>query len=392
MKRALFITLNEVRLYLQDKGDLAFSLLLPIVTFALMYGAFGGHTLFEATASIVDEDGGPYAARLIQGIDSIDGISVEKLTAAQADSRLERSDLLLALVIPPGFSSTLEAGGQARLIFKQRGNGGQEGQILASIIRGVAGGIDQELQARHQVAANLAGTAAPPDRIDAVVRQYLDEEHARPTLGVTEEVLGGSPNFIKQYLPGIVTMYVLFALTLSARTIVEERKRGTLERLLTTRLNAGELFFGKFLANVARGFVQTLALLALSYAVLRFFTPYSFMASLVIGLVFAAAASALGMVIASVARSEDGASWIAVVLTMFMVMMGGTFFPVSEGTILALIGKVSLNTYANRALQTVITQGGSLGETLFPLAVMGGVIVAGLVISRLIFRAVPGGK
>ena len=112
MKRALFITLNEVRLYLQDKGDLAFSLLLPIVTFALMYGAFGGHTLFEATASIVDEDGGAYAARLIQGIDAVDGISVEILTAAQADSRLERSDLLLALFIPPGFSGTLDSGGQ----------------------------------------------------------------------------------------------------------------------------------------------------------------------------------------------------------------------------------------------------------------------------------------
>jgi ABC-2 type transport system permease protein len=392
MKRAWFITLNEVRLYLQDKGDLAFSLLLPIVTFALMYGAFGGHTLFEATATIVDEDGGPYAAQLIQGIDSVDGISVEKLTAAQADSRLERSDLLLALFIPPGFSSTLESGGRAELIFKQRGNGGQEGQILTSIIRAVAGRIDQQFQVEHQVNANLAGTSVPQARIDTVVQQYLDKERAAPAVGVGEEVLGGNPDFISQYLPGIVTMYVLFALTLSARTIVEERKRGTLERLLTTRLNAGELFFGKFLANVARGFVQTVVLLGLSYIVLRLFTPYSFMASVVICFIFAAAASAIGMVIASVARSEDGASWIAVVLTMFMVMMGGTFFPVTEGSVLALIGKVSLNTYANRALQTVVTQGGTLGETVFPLIVMGGVIVVGLAVSRLVFRPVPGGK
>ena len=62
MKRALFITLNEVKLYLQDKGDLAFGLLLPILTFALMYGAFGGQTLFTATASIVNEDKGSLLA------------------------------------------------------------------------------------------------------------------------------------------------------------------------------------------------------------------------------------------------------------------------------------------------------------------------------------------
>jgi hypothetical protein len=66
MKRALYITLNEVRLYLQDKGDLAFSLLLPIVTFALMYGAFGGHTMFEATARVVNEDGSAYSTLLVE--------------------------------------------------------------------------------------------------------------------------------------------------------------------------------------------------------------------------------------------------------------------------------------------------------------------------------------
>ncbi len=392
MKRALFITLNEVRLYLQDKGALAFGLLLPIVTFALMYGAYGGQTLFEATASIVDEDGGPYAAQFIEQIDSVEGIEVDLLTAARADTYLERSDRLLILIIPAGFSQTLESGGQAQLIFKQRGNGGQEGQILASIIRGVAGEMNQAFQVRQQVRANLAGVSIASARIEAVVQQFLEEERARPAVSVTEEVLGGSPDLVKTYLPGIITMYVLFALTLSARTIVEERKRGTLERLLTTRLNVGELFFGKFLANLSRGFVQTLVLLILSYIVLRIFTPYSFLASLVIGLIFAAAASALGMIIASIARTEDGASWIAVVLTMFMVMMGGTFFPVEEGSVLALIGKISLNTYANRALQTVITERGSLGDTMFPLVVMAGVIVGGLIISRLIFRAVPGGK
>jgi hypothetical protein len=47
MKRALIIALREVKTYLQDKGDLAFSLLLPVATFALIYGAFGGQGLFQ---------------------------------------------------------------------------------------------------------------------------------------------------------------------------------------------------------------------------------------------------------------------------------------------------------------------------------------------------------
>jgi ABC-2 type transport system permease protein len=187
-------------------------------------------------------------------------------------------------------------------------------------------------------------------------------------------------------------MYVLFALMLSARVIVEERRKGTLERLLTTRLSAGELFFGKYLASVARGFMQTLILLALGYAVFQMFTPVTFFESLFIILVFTAAASALGLIVASVARSEEGANWIGVVLTMFMVMLGGTFFQMEKGTILYDLGRVSINTYANEALRKVIAQGGTLGDTIIPLAIFIGVAVVALIISRLIFKAVPGSK
>jgi ABC-2 type transport system permease protein len=392
MKRALLITLNEVRLYLQDKGDLAFSLLLPIVTFALIYGAFGGQTLFKATASVVDEDKGIYATQLIEQLDKVDGISIERLTMAQAQAKLDRSDLLLALEIPAGFSETLATGGKGELIFLQRGNGGLAGQILASIIRGIADEMDKAFQIKSQVTSNLEGTGITEARIDAAVKQYLDEERQKPALGVTKQVVGGSAEMVNQYLPGIITMYVLFALTLNARTIVEERRKGTLERLLTTRLSADELFFGKFMAAVARGFVQMLILLVLSAAVFQMFTLVSFLSSILIILIFSAAASAISLIIASIARTEEGASWIGVVFTMFMVMLGGTFFQVDKGSILYTLGRVSINSYANEALRKVIAEGGSLGDTIIPLAIFIGVAVVGLIISRLIFKAVPGSK
>jgi len=113
---------------------------------------------------------------------------------------------------------------------------------------------------------------------------------------------------------------------------------------------------------------------------------------LVIALIFAAAASALGLVIASVARSEDGASWIAVFFTMVMVMLGGTFFTISEGSVLYTISRFSINTYANSAFNTIIAQGGSLADIGLELGVMGGVIIVGLVFSRILFKVMPGGR
>jgi len=393
MNRVLIVALREVRTYLQDKADLAFSLLLPIAIFALMYGAFGGESMFNGTAHIVNEDqGGTYSTFLLEQLNEHENIDVDLLSPNEADSKLERSDLLMVIYIPKGFSNKLTSGEPTQLLFKQRGNGGQEGQIVASLVRGVAEGINQELQVYNQVSNALALSNISQERIEITVQKLLDQEGKDPIVDIREETVGSSPEPVNQFLPGIVTMFVLFAITLSARAIVEERKMGTLERLLTTRLSVGQLFTGKFLASVSRGFLQTLILLVLAYIVFQVFTPLSFLESLAIALIFAAAASALGLIIASIARTADQANWIAVFFTMVMVMLGGTFFEISEGSVLYTISKLSINTYANDAFKTIIAQGGSLADVGMELGVLAGVIVVGLVISRLLFRVMPGGR
>jgi len=390
--RAIYIALNEVRLYLRDKGDLAFSLLLPIVTFALIFAAFGGDTLFDGTAYVVDEDNGLYSSVLIDQLEAVDGVDVELLTPSEADTKLEDSDVLLVLFIPEGFSEDLISGEPTQLLFKQRGNAGDEGQIVRSIIQGIAGEMNKEFGVYRQVGEILQGTGISQGQITLTVESLLEEESIQPLVGITEEILGGSSDFETQFLPGIVTMYVLFAVAMTARVIVEERRKGTLERLLSTRLSVGELFLGKFLANMSRGFVQTLILLVLSYIVFQMFTPLTFGQSLVIALIFTAAASAIGLVIASIARSEEGASWIAIVFSVVSFMLGGTFFAIAEDSAFYSLSRISINTYANDAFNTILAEGGSLGDAGNNLLILAGVMVVGLAVSRLLFKMVPGGK
>ena len=392
MNRAFIVAIKEVRTYLQDKGDLAFSLLLPIVLFALMYGAFGGDTLFHGTAHVVNEDEGAFSTILLDQLEAIEEVDVELHSAEDAEKKLDNSNLLMAIYIPEDFSEKLAAGEPTQLIFKQRGNGGDEGQIVATIVRGVTEQMNLEFQVYYEVNRALAGIAIPQQSINTTVQQYLNEERTSPTVAVNEQTVGTTVDPVNMFLPGIVTMFVLFAITLSARAIVEERKKGTLERLLTTHLSVGELFFGKFLASVSRGFVQTLILLALGYIVFQVFTPLSFIQALFIVLIFGAAASALGMVIAVIARSEDGATWIAVVFTMAMVMLGGTFFKAGEDTFFYTLSQFSINTYANNALSSVIAEGGSLANVGMELGILAGVAVVGLILSRALFKVMPGGK
>jgi len=381
MIKAFYVALLETKIFLKDKAGLAFSLLLPIAIFALMYGAFGGQSLFHGTAYIVNQDtDGDYSTLIIDQLDGMDNLDVSLLTKEEADRKLDRSDLLIAFYIPEGFSANVESGQSAELTIKQRGNGGSEGQIVAGILRSVVETINQQLQ----VHAKVAGT------VGANYDQIIVNEHlANPTVSVytpDEE----PPDPVNEFLPGIVTMFILFGISMNARALYEERKRGTLERLITSRLTTGQMFTGKFLSYVVRGFIQTLILLSLAYVVFqgKLFTPATFFEALLIAIIFSGAAGAFGLIIGSISRSEGQAIWMAVFFTMTMVMLGGTFFTIPADGVLFYISKLSINTYVNDALRAITVEKASLTSIWPEMLIMVGVIVGGLALSRYLFKVI----
>jgi ABC-2 type transport system permease protein len=390
--RSITVAFRELRSYLQDKGDLAFSLLLPIAIFALIYSAFGGQDEFHGTASIVNEDAGVYSQRLLDQLETIDGVVVQLLTREEADTKLEGSDLLFVVYIPEDFSNRMSSGESTQLLFRQRGNGGTEGQIVANIVRGAVEQINRDIEIEDRVEQLVANKSIDPVHVSETVEKFIVKEQQSPLIGTTEMTIGSSPDPVDQILPGIITMFVLFSVTLGAQTIVEERKKGTLERLLTTRLTRSELFTGKFLSGVLRAFVQTLILLILSYVVFQLFTPLSFLEILLVSIVFSAAASALGMVIAAIAHSPDQATWISVVFTNVSVILSGTFFTIPDSGVFYVLSKFSINTYANKAFVGLITEGKSLAGLGGEIAIILGFAIVALLLSRLVFRVVPGGK
>jgi ABC-2 type transport system permease protein len=393
MKKVWFIALKETRDFFQDKGDLIFSLVLPVLIFGLMYGAFGNQLQFNGTVYIVNQDSaGHYSQELVGQLGSYKGLTIKILDSADADSRLARSNIQMAVFIPSDFSQKLESGQPSQILFKQRGNGSTEGQIAASLVQGAAERISQSVLLQNNLKADLSGSGASPQQIGSVLATVAAQEQSDPAVSVVEVLLGNAPDAVKQFLPGIMTMFVLFAVNLTAQALVDERRRGTLERLLATRLTAGQLFTGKFLAYTARGFVQTVILMLLAYAVFGLFTPLTFLSAMLLALIYAAACSTLGIIIGSIARSQNQATWIAVFFTMLMVMLSGTFMALTPGTTLAAFSKISLNTYANDAFRSIIIDKASLGSVTFEILVLVGVAVIGLVVSRLLFKVSQGSK
>ena len=380
MLRPILIASIELKRYFSDKAEMAFSIALPVVMFALMYGAFGGEPTVNVTAHVVDLDGGPVSAELLQRLEAVDGVTVELHTSADADSALDRSAILTAFVVPAGFSSDLREGKPARITVKRRGHGGDDGQIAAAIVSGVAQDIASGFAVRT-MALSILGDGSDAARIDqalapqgdapsVVVRERGGEEGGDPTVGI---------------VAGVLTMFMMFAVSLNAQSLVVERTNGTLERLMTSRLSVNQLFVGKFLASSLRGAVQAFVLLLLGFAVMRIAGPLELVQALAYAVLFGAAVSAIGLVIAGLARTRDQAIWSAVFFTMLMTTFGGTFVPF-EGGIMEVISRFTLNRHAYEALRDILAGSGGLTEQGIGLAIMGAVVVFGLAAARYVFR------
>ena len=393
MLRPLHIALVELKRYLVNKGELGFSMALPIVLFALMYGAFGGEESFHATAHVVDLDQGVQSRALIERLDVMEEITVRERTPDDADEAWQRSAILTAVVIPSGFSEGLETGDPVAVTFRKRGNGGDTGQIVEAIVRSVAQQMGAETRVRTTVHSALANTDIPQDRIAAVVDRGLEESRQRPTVGVETRLIGGeSSNPTDRLVPGLLVMFLMFAVTLGANALVEERQNGTMERLMTTRLGINQLFIGKFLASTLRAIVQALILLSLAFAVLRIGDAIDFVQLILFSALIAMAVSAIGLVIGSVARTRDQAAWAAVFITMFMTVFGGTFFDVAGAGPLEALSRITLTRYAIDAMYGILASGETLGQQGLGIAVLAGIAAIGLLIARTMFRVAGGGR
>ncbi len=390
LTRLWLIALREVKAYFADRGDLAFSLLLPVVILALLIGAFGSGTTFHGTAYVVDNDGGPAAQTFLTQLKGVKGLHVTLLSASDARKRIDHSSILLYTEIPAGFSNDFATGNPVSVVEYQRGNGAQADQIVSGFIAQVAQRMGAETLLRKQVADVLqtAGVAVPDQQIAPAVSGSLAAAQSTSAVAVVTEDTKKPIKYDELMFPGIVVMFSLFAISLNAQSLVQQRRGGTFERLLTTRLTVGEFLTGLFLGNIFRGLIQLTVLFALAAVTLRFFTLSSFIWGLLFGLMVVVAASAFSLGIAVIVRTQEQAIWIPVFATMIMTVFGGTFFAVTSGTTLGTLARGTFTYWANTGLQRIVSDGATLAGVLGPLAVLSGITVAGFVASHLIFARI----
>lgn len=388
--KIIFLAFKDLKILLSNKRELSLHIFFPVIVVLLVISLFGGKPALYGEAFFIDQDGGLPARNFINRIEEVRGLKVFIIDEEQAARKLERSDILMVTEIPSDFSEKITEGQSPQLNVWQRGSGGDTGQMLLSLNRSVIAEMMGEVQMTFLVKdfAEDSPHFQEEKELEAFMDSFFRASLWNPGTIITERVIDDQKEMAVFFLPGIITLFLIFSITFSAQIFVEEKNQKILERLSSSGLSKGEILGGKVLGNVFKGTFQLLILLVITWLLLSPFTPLTFFKTLIFSLLVITSISLISVFIGCISRKPEQALWASVIISLVNSAMGNTFaFPREEGTIIEIINFFTVSFYANRGLRSLIIQGGSLSGLVMEMLALAFIALIFLVICLYIFSS-----
>lgn len=347
--RILDLALKDLRQILREKQSAFFLLIMPVV-FTLLFGfAFGGFSRGggdedpRLPVALLNEDEGAIAAHLLALLGQSDVLRLEPVEAAWDEVAEQVGDetFAAALRIPSTFTTQAEAGQPIPVIFLVDPSN-SAGFTLQGEVNAAATRLNNALQtARISLETALAhGELSPAEQQAYFAEALAQTVDAWTTPPIAVHVRAGSApvtagdesavysdNAFAHSSPGMMAQFALAGLITASQILVLERKNGALRRLLTTNMSRIHILLGHYLAMFSLIVVQLLTLIIFGQLLLQlpyFQEPVATLLLVVAGALFAAS---MGLLIGTIAKSEEHVIVFSLVPMFVLAGLGGAWVP-----------------------------------------------------------------
>ncbi len=287
---------------------LVFIILGPAMELVLLARATSQGTT-HMPAVVVDQDRSQTSRQVISAMDNTEELDVVAHldSPGEADAWLERSQAVLAVILPPNLEEDMMAPGSQ-----------PEVQLIAD-------GTNSTASASALSAAVGAINAFGARRVAAYVRDW-------PTIDVHTQVRYNPTQDANQFTITAQLGFVIYqvALVLAVAGLTRERELGTLEQVLVTPVRRLELIVGKAIPALVIACVDFILMYAI--AVWGFQVPMRgpFVVLLGLTLFFIVAEIGIGLTVSAISRTQQQAALIIFVLAMVDVSFSGYVMPVER--------------------------------------------------------------
>jgi len=370
VRATLLIAAKDLRQRLRDRSGLVIAFVAPFLLASIIGLAFGGDDGFRATYAVADDDRGPLAARFVDGVLAGPGlaeaVTLRRVGRSQARLLVDRGEADAAFLLPAGFSAAVQRGGPATITVLEAGESPVAGQVARSLADAYAA---QLTATQLSVRTAVETSGRPPGEAQA---SRLGEQAAALRLPVqlTEGRVGVREIEPANYFgPSMAIFFLFFTVSFGARSILTERRQGTLGRLLASTASPGAVIAGKALAAFALGTSSVLVMwLATS---LVFGADWGDpLAVVVLTVTSVLAAVGVTAMVITLARTEEQADGFSALVVFTLALLGGNFVYLAQ--LPDLLQRVSLltpNGWALRGYVDLVADGGGLGTVAVPAAV-----------------------
>jgi ABC-2 type transport system permease protein len=387
MGSLLAITRKDLRLRLRDRSVIITGLLAPLVLaliFNFVFGsAFEGDASFEPSYGVVATQDGETARVLAQIADSIGSETQRFDSVSEAEDAVDAGDLDAVFVIPEGFDESIQSGGGGELEVIGNVDSPTATQIAAAIASGYGIGLER---VQLSIAAGVAAGGDPATIVPAAIEGENREAVSIGNIEAAIRQLDGTTYAIA----GMAVFFLMFTAQFGFRSLLDERRDGTLARILATPTSPRSVLGAKTLVSFLLG-LMSLTVLLIAGSVLMGAEWGDPLAVGVLVLAAVAAAVSISAIVSGFAKTPESAENQHAVVSVVLGMLGGTFFPIGqEGGVLATLTELTPHHWFLRGLAN-IAGGGGLAEALPAvgwLAVMAVLLgsVAAWVMSRQVWK------
>jgi len=387
MIRIFDIALKDLVQLSRDFKTFMFLLIMPIV-FTLLFGyAFGGFGGAGGDARLpvgfLDHD----RSRLSKSLREIlQESKVIRLDEDDSRAMIDLENLIgdnkvaAAVIVPADYGKITLDGKSAKLIFIGD-TASPAGTTIQSEIISAVSRLDSAVRTAL-IMEEVAKSRAP---FDYAFKTALDAWH-KPPIAVketTSTVIRKDSNQVMSLAhtsPGMMLQFAIVGLLTAAQVIVAERKSRAMQRLLTTATARLHILLGHYAAIFSLIFTQFIILILFGQVLLKVDYLRDVPATFLVAFTAALCIAALGLLIGTLAHSDEQAVIFSLIPMFLFSGLGGAWVPLEvTGATFQAIGHVSPVAWAMDGFKNIITRGFGLDSVLMPAAALtfyGGIFFA----------------
>ena len=317
--------------FFRDKRTLAMMFVAPIFIMWLMSIVFSASTTTNVSVASVNTP-----SNVVEIMQNVEDVSLEQFqTKEEADKRLKDGEVDTVIYYDNGTYNVTYANIDSSKTVKAQ-------QVLKSSIQGA------EAKNLVEVVKKVSPKIENNQQQQPELKEYYNYGNADTTFF----------NKIAPVLIGYILFFFVFLI--SGMALLKERTTGTLDRLLATPVKRSEVVFGYILSYSSLAIIQTIVVTLSSIYLLNIEVVGSLYYVIIVNVLLAMVALALGLLLSTIAKSEFQIMQFVPIVVIPQMFFSGIVSVESMGKIAVYISKILPVTYASDGLSKIILEGKNL--------------------------------